>query len=230
MTACNTMTVGSPPYGPNGGDLNGFVPFVAANAWNTNIANAPIDPNSAALTAVWAAAGGYKLHATFGSSPDNGGIPYIVVDSSETPSVPIHVIDYVKDSDVTVAPYPSGDAVPIEGDPTDCAGWPDTYLSDTHTLVVDRHTCWLYETFETNRCNGLYDSASETIFDMTANANQSLDFRRCRRIIDLRRAGALRRGSFRSDQSRIPLYDGTHGGRLPWRIFCAASQSCSEQK
>jgi hypothetical protein len=173
MTACNAMTTGSPTYGFNGGDLNGFVPFVAANTWNTNIKNAPIDPNSSAITAAWAAAGGYKLHATFGSSPDNGGIPYIVVDSSETPSVPIHVIDYVNDSDVTVAPYPSGDAVPIEGDPTDCAGWPDTYLSDTHTLVVDRHTCWLYETFQTNRCNGMYDAASETIFDMTANANQS---------------------------------------------------------
>lgn len=173
MAACNAMSTGSPTYGPHGGDLNGFVPFVAANAWNTNIENAPVDPNSAAITAAWAAAGGYKLHATFGSSPDNGGIPYIVVDSSQTPAVPIHVTDYVKDSDVTVAPYPSGDAVPIEGDPTDCAGWPDTYLSDTHTLVVDRHTCWLYETFQTNRCNGLYDAASETVFDMTANANQS---------------------------------------------------------
>ncbi len=173
MTACNAMTTGSPTYGSNGGDLNGFVPFVAANSWNSNIQNAPIDPNSPAITAAWAAAGGYKLHATFGSSPDDGGIPYIVVDSSQTPSVPIHVIDYVKDSDVTVAPYPSGDAVPIEGDPTDCSGWPDTYLSDTHTLAVDRHTCWLYETFQTNHCNGLYDAASETIFDMTANANQS---------------------------------------------------------
>jgi len=172
-TACHAMQVGSPTYGPNGGALNGFLPFVKTNLWNTNIANAPIDPNSAKLAAVWAAAGGYKLHPTFGASPADGGIPYIVVDSRQTPLVPINVIDYATESDVVVAPYPGGNIVPIEGDATDCAGWPDTYISDAHTLVLDRSTCWLYETFNTNRCNGLFNASSETIFDMTQNQSVS---------------------------------------------------------
>jgi hypothetical protein len=117
---------------------------------------------------VWAA-GGYKLHPTFGASPADGGIPYIVVDSRQTPLAPINVIDYATESDVVVAPYPGGDTVPIEGDAADCAGWPDTYISDAHTLVLDRNTCWLYETFNTNRCNGSFNASSETIFDMTKN-------------------------------------------------------------
>jgi hypothetical protein len=169
LAACHAMQVGSPTYGPHGGDLNGFVPFVQENLWNTKIDHAPVDPNSAKLAAVWAAAGGYKLHPTFGASPADGGIPYIVVDSSKTPAKPIGVIDYATESDVVVAPYPGGDAVPIEGDASDCAGWPDTYISDAHTLVLDRNACWLYETFNTNRCDGSFNASSETIFDMTKN-------------------------------------------------------------
>ena len=167
--ACANMQVGSPTYGPNGGDLNGFVPFPATNAWNTNIANAPIDPNSATLAAVWAAAGGHKLHPVFGQSPADGGIPYIVVDSRQTWPVPINVIDYATESDNVVAPYPGGDAVPIEGDQTDCSGWPDTYITDAHTLVLDRATCRLYETFNTNHCYGSWSASSETSWDMTQN-------------------------------------------------------------
>jgi hypothetical protein len=169
LEACRNMQVGSPTFGPNGGALNGFLPFVEKNLWNTNIANAPIDPNSAKLAAVWAAAGGHKLHPNFGSSPVDGGIPYAVVDSSQTPSVPISVINFATQSDVVVAPFPGGDVVPIEGDASDCAGWPDTDITDSHALVLDRNTCWLYETFQTNRCNGLFSAASETIFDMTRN-------------------------------------------------------------
>ena len=33
-------------------------------------------------------------------------------------------------------------------------------------LVLDRASCFLYETFNTHRCNGLYNSSSETIWDM----------------------------------------------------------------
>jgi hypothetical protein len=169
LEACHNMQVGSPTYGLHGGNLNGFLPFEKTNMWNTRIDKAPIDPNSGTLAAVWAAAGGYKLHPTFGASPADGGIPYIVVDSRQTPLAPINVIDYATESDVVVAPYPGGDTVPIEGDAADCAGWPDTYISDAHTLVLDRNTCWLYETFNTNRCNGSFNASSETIFDMTKN-------------------------------------------------------------
>lgn len=151
---CASMSLG------NNASLNGFVPFPATNVWNTNIASAPVDPNSAAITAAPGFAGLY-LHPDFGS--DNG-IPYVVVDSTETPSVPIDVIDYASESDVVVAPYP--DTAPIEGDLANCSGWPDTYNGDAHVLVLDRAKCVLYETFNTNHCNGQWDASSETIWDM----------------------------------------------------------------
>jgi len=152
--SCAGMSLG------NNASLNGFVPFPANNVWNTNIASAPVDPNSATITS----SGGFSglhLHHDFWS--DNG-MPYVVVDSTITPSVPINVIDYADQSDVVVAPYPA--TAPIEGYPADCAGWPDTYVGDSHVLVLDRAKCVLYETFNTHRCNGSYNSSSETIWDM----------------------------------------------------------------
>jgi hypothetical protein len=154
--ACSGMSLG------NGAGLNGFVPFPSTNAWNTNIANAAVDPNSAAIVG---AAGftGNHLHPDFGSESYDG-IPYVVVDSTLTPSVPINVIDYASESDVVLAPYPI--SAPIEGAPADCSGWPDTYNGDAHVLVLDRAKCVLYETFNTNRCNGSWNSSSETMWDM----------------------------------------------------------------
>ena len=166
---CDGMSVGSSVNGT--ANLNGFVPFQSATGmvtqWNTNIANAPIDPNNATIQAA-AGYSGESTHINFGSSPGDGGIPFMIVDSSQTPSVPINVIDYANQSDVVVAPYPNN--VPIEGNAADCSGWPDTYQSDSHTNVLDRHTCWDYETYNTNRCNGLYDASGEAIWDM-ANGN-----------------------------------------------------------
>lgn len=170
---CSGISLGTPTTDGSSGNLNGFVPFPSTNAWNSNIANSPIDPNSATIAAQWNDSGApFTLHSVFGPSPSDGGIPYIVVDSSVTSSVPINVFEAYAESDVVVAPYPSGDAVPIEGAPADCSGWPDTYVDDAHTLVLDRATCWLYETYQTNRCNGLYDAYSETIWDMTANEHR----------------------------------------------------------
>jgi len=144
----------------NNASLNGFVPFPASNVWNTNIASAPVDPNSAAITSASGFAG-MHLHHDFWS---DYGMPYIVVDSTATPSVHINVLDYAGESDVVVAPYPA--TAPIEGAPADCSGWPDTYVGDSHVLVLDRAKCVLYETYNTHRCNGLYNASSETIWDM----------------------------------------------------------------
>ncbi len=167
---CSGMSLG------NGASLNGFVPFPSTNAWNTNIASAPVDPHSAAIMAESDVAG-IHLHPDFGAESQYG-IPYVVVDSTKNPDsdsnktldstktrpVPINVIDYPSESDVVVAPYPI--TAPIEGNPADCSGWPDTYNGDAHVLVLDRAKCELYETFNTNRCNGQWDASSETIWDM----------------------------------------------------------------
>jgi len=153
--SCVGMSLG------NNASLNGFVPFPATNVWNTNIAAAPVDPNSSAITSASGFAG-LHLHHDFWSTY---GMPYVVVDSTTTPSVPINVLDYASQSDVVVAPYPA--TAPIEGAPADCSGWPDTYVGDSHVLVLDRAKCFLYETYNTHRCNGLYNASSETIWDMT---------------------------------------------------------------
>jgi hypothetical protein len=165
---CDGMSVGTSVAGT--ADMNGFVPFQSATTglvsqWNTNIANAAVDPNNAAIQTT-AGYSGLSTHVNFGSSTSDGGIPFMIVDSSETPTkVPIYVYDYATTSDNVVAPYST--TVPIEGAAADCSGWPDTYQSDAHTNVLDRYTCWDYETYNTNRCNGLYDASEETIWDMT---------------------------------------------------------------
>jgi hypothetical protein len=97
---CSGMSLG------NAANLNGFVPFPSTDAWNTNIATAPVDPNSAAITSAGGFAG-LHLHVNFGSQTDDGGIPYVVVDSTQTPSAWINVIDYAGQSDVVVAPFPA---------------------------------------------------------------------------------------------------------------------------
>ena len=86
--------------------LNGYNPFPAANVWNTDISTAPLDPNNTLITT---AAGftGLHLHHNFSSvAGGNTGIPYVVVDSSTTPLIPINVIDYAGQSDVASRSLP----------------------------------------------------------------------------------------------------------------------------
>ena len=157
-SACSKMSTG------DNASLNGFVPFPSTNAWNTDISNAPLDPNNAAITSAAGFAGLHLHHDWSSVAGGNYGIPYVVIDSSSTPLVPINVIDYASESDVALAPYPI--TAPIEGSPADCDGWPDTYIGDSHVLVLDRNACFLYETFNTHRCSGQWASSSETIWDL----------------------------------------------------------------
>jgi hypothetical protein len=163
----NPATTASTCSGMSTGDnasLNGFVPFPVTAAWNTDISNAPLDPNNTAITTA-AGFAGLHLHHDFSSvAGGNYGIPYVIVDSSTTPLVPIDVVAYASESDVTRAPFPI--TAPIEGSPADCTGGPADYVGDQHVLVLDRNRCMLYETFNTVRCNGAWSSDSETIWDM----------------------------------------------------------------
>jgi hypothetical protein len=89
----------------------------------------------------------------------------MIVDSGTTPAVPIYVYGYTNESDVVVWPYPNN--VPIEGDPADCGGWPNgDQTGDQHSIVIDRNTCWEYEAWITNRCNGLYSVNNSAIWDL----------------------------------------------------------------
>lgn len=156
--ACNQMTTG------DNASLNGFVPFPATSAWNTDISQAPLDPNNTAITSASGFAGEHLHHDWSSVAGGNYGIPYVVVDSSTQPLVPIDVVAYASESDVAQAPFPL--TAPIEGSPADCTGGPGDYIGDQHVLVLDRNTCMLYETFNTTRCKGAWSSDSETIWDM----------------------------------------------------------------
>jgi hypothetical protein len=155
--SCGNMSTG------NGASLNGYVPFPSSNAWNTNIASAPVDPNSAPIIA---ALTGSNLHPDFSNVADgNYGIPYVVVDSSVTPSVPVTMTTYQSESDITLYPIPL--TAPIEGFPPAC-----TINGDNHLLVIDKNKCWLYETWQTQLCNGTWSAANGAIWDLTSTEHR----------------------------------------------------------
>jgi hypothetical protein len=154
---CGNMSTG------NGASLNGYVPFPSSNAWNTNIASASIDPNSAAIIS---ALTGSHLHPDFSNIVDGDyGIPYVVVDSTVTPGVPVTMTTYQSESDITLYPVPI--TAPIEGDPADC-----TTTGDNHLIVIDKAQCWIYETWQTQRCNGAWNAANGAIWDLTSTEHR----------------------------------------------------------
>jgi len=158
--ACGGLNLG------NNASFHGFVPFASTDAWDTDISDAPVDPKSDAITSAAGIAGNHLHHDWSSVADGNYGIPYTVVDSSVQPLVPIHISAYPGESDIAMAPFPL--TAPIEGFPGDCAagGWPDTYQGDAHVLVVDRNTCFLYETFNTHRCKGAWNADQETVWDL----------------------------------------------------------------
>src|SRR6202162_4049041 len=75
--SCSAMSLG------RGASLNGFVPFPADNAWNQDISNSPVDPNSSNIINFIGAS--TPLHPDFGAGLYAGqtiGIPYIIVSGS----------------------------------------------------------------------------------------------------------------------------------------------------
>jgi len=122
-----------------GASLNGTVPFPADNAWNHDISNAPVDPNSDNLIASIGLATG--LHPDFGAGYYQHsiiGIPYVVVPDSQM-YVTIHLKAYKSESDK--GPYPVPPDAPIEGMRDDGR----KFGGDRHVIVIDRDTNRLYE-------------------------------------------------------------------------------------
>jgi hypothetical protein len=155
--SCGNMSTG------NGASLNGYVPFPTSNLWNTNIASSAVDPNSATIIT---ALTGSNLHPDFSNVVDgNYGIPYVVVDSSVTPGVPVTMTTYPSESDITLYPIPL--TAPIEGFPPTC-----TTTGDNHLIVIDKNQCWIYETWQTQLCNGAWSAANGAIWDLTSTEHR----------------------------------------------------------
>ena len=90
---CNGISLGQE------GSLNGFIPFPSSSLWNTNISNAQVDPNSAAIINFIGES--TPLHPDFGSGLYDGqsiGIPYIVVPGTQ----PLVNINYTLYGDESV--------------------------------------------------------------------------------------------------------------------------------
>jgi hypothetical protein len=159
-SACSAISLGQ------GGSLNGFLPFPADNLWNQNIANATVDPNSAAIINFIGTSD--PVHPDFGSGEFDGssiGIPYIVVDSSQAPVV-INFTAFGDESDPGPMPVPA--TAPIEG-------YPNPGNGDRHVLVVDNSNCWLYELYSSfPQSDGSWNVGSAAVWDLTADEQRPL--------------------------------------------------------
>jgi hypothetical protein len=159
-SACSGISVGQ------GGSLNGFLPFPADNLWNTDIAGAAVDANSAAIISY--IGGSAAVHPDFGSGEYQGstiGIPYVVVDSTQTPVV-VNFTAYGDESDPGPMPVPAN--AQIEGDPNPGNG-------DRHVLVVDNSSCWLYELYSSYpQGDGSWNAASAAVWDLQADGQRPL--------------------------------------------------------
>lgn len=144
-----------------GAALNGAVPFPADNAWNLDISQAPVDPNSAALIASIGA--GTGLHPDFGAGLYSGapiGIPYVVVAGTQA-RVPVRWTAYGDESDA--GPYPVPPGAQIEGGPSS--------TGDRHVLVIDRDANRLYELYRAFPQGGgsSWDADCGAVFHLDAN-------------------------------------------------------------
>ena len=149
-SSCASMALGQ------GVSLNGFIPFPADSAWNQDVRNAPVDPNSGAI--INFIGSNTPLHPDFGAGQFGGqsiGIPYMVVSGS--PLVKIHFTAYGDESDPGPMPVPKN--APIEGYPKPSG--------DRHVLVLDRDNCWLYELFGAHVLkSGNWNAASAAVWDL----------------------------------------------------------------
>jgi hypothetical protein len=109
--------------------------FPGDNAWNTDISNYPVHPNSANYVAAINAGGKTKLHPDWGGNGQYG-IPYVVVPPNQ-PLVSITWTAYGDESDP--GPYPIPLNAPIEGGPSSDG--------DRHAIAVRQGECVLYELY-----------------------------------------------------------------------------------
>jgi hypothetical protein len=140
------------------GSLNGFVPFPANNLWNQKIANAPVDPNSAAIIDLIGPT--VHLHPDFGSGQYQGsniGIPFLVVGVGQA-NVAVHFTAFGSESDPGPVPIPA--SAPVEGDPNPGNG-------DRHALILDSANCWLYELYQAvPQSDGSWNAGSMAVWDL----------------------------------------------------------------
>lgn len=133
--------------------------FPADSWWHADISRLPVHPRSNAWMSHMSPT--RRLHPDFG--PSYGaqrvpyGIPITVVDGTH-PRVRV-AFTYATESDPVR--YPLGPATRVEG---------GQYVSgDRHTIVVNKDTCRLYETWATRHRNGRWFAGSGATWDLRSN-------------------------------------------------------------
>jgi hypothetical protein len=129
----------------------------AEDPLNQEIADAPVNPNSAAYVASIGL--NAHLHPDFGTEPSYG-IPYTVV-GAEQKQVPIKFTAYGSESNP--GPYPIPQNAPIEGGGKRGHG-------DKHVLVLQEGTCKLYELYDAHRKGAGWAAASGAVFNLRSDA------------------------------------------------------------
>lgn len=143
------------PPGPRIGDCS---IFPASNAWNREIASAPLHPLSAQIIAHINSVGGKFVHPDVGST---FGIPFVVVPASE-PLVPVTYDPYGDESDP--GPFPIPLTAPVE------AG------SDAHVLALRQGTCELFELFGAQSTPTGWLAQSGAKFDLKTGVLRTIGF------------------------------------------------------
>jgi hypothetical protein len=145
-------------------NLNGFVPFPAADPWNQNVTTATVDPNSANIIAFIGTT--TPLHPDFGAGQigkSTIGIPYQVV--SAQPTVAITYTQSGSESDPGPMPIPANAL--IEGYPKNGGA------GDKHVLVLDRDNCFLYELYDSVlQSNGSWKAGSGAVWDLNNDSQR----------------------------------------------------------
>ena len=136
--------------------------FPTDNAWNQEISQAPLHPNSDAIIATIQGNGGTRLHPDFGENP-NYGIPFVVVPGDQ-PLVPIAYTAYGDESDP--GPFPIPPDAPVEGG--------NASNGDRHVLVLRADTCDLFELYRAFRSTNGWRADSGARFDLRSNALRPL--------------------------------------------------------
>ena len=161
--------------------------FPSDNWWNTDIAAAPIDPNSPGYIAFINNGGTRRLHPDFGGEASPGsaeiyGMPYAIVDGAQPKQAVTFQywdesdgVDYSTRQGIPFYPLPAqaiGQSHWVEGGAP--ANVDQRSSGDRHLLVIDCTNRFLYELY-----NVYYDSAhakwnagSGAFFDMKTNARR----------------------------------------------------------
>ena len=128
--------------------------FPVDNPWNERVDTLPVASNSAAIIASIGA--NTSLHADFGSGLWNGspiGIPVTTVDGT----TPRSKVSFQYSSESDPGPYPIPANVKIEGG------------SDRHAILVDRHSCRLFELYDLQRTATGWHAGSGAIWNLRSN-------------------------------------------------------------